>query len=116
MPGSCRAPCTWVRSTDVSLLDDVILSASGLLAFVIALYGIGRAMRTDNARRFDQYTNKLEHRVSALEDKLNLSERRRYQLEAILRAAGLPIPTWPDPEFDTAEPGTVLVSHNRSVS
>jgi hypothetical protein len=99
----------------VSLLNDAILSLCGLTAFVIALYGVGRAMRTDNARRFEQYTNKLEKRVSALEDKLNLSERRRYQLEAILRAAGLPITPWPDPEFDAAEPGTVLVHHSRSL-
>lgn len=98
----------------MSLLNDVVLSVCGLTAFVIALYGIGRAMRADNAKRFDKYTNKLETRVKALEDKLNLSERRRYQLEEILRAAGLPIPPWPDPEFAQTEPPTVYVPRSLS--
>jgi hypothetical protein len=97
-------------------IRDLLVTLGGFTAFVVALFGIGRAMRADNAKRFDAYTLGLEARVTALENKLNLSERRRYQLEAILRSAGLPIPPWPDPEFDTVDPGTLTITHHGSLS
>jgi hypothetical protein len=100
----------------MDLIHDLLLTAGGFAAFVVALFGIGRAMRADNAKRFDTYTRGLEVRVTALEKKLSLSEWRRYQLEAILRTAGLPIPPWPDPEFDNFDPGTLTITHHGSLT
>lgn len=98
------------------MTSDVSINLTGIAGFVVALFLIFLALRSDNAKRFDRYTRRLEERVSALETKLNLSERRRYQLEAILRAAGLSIPPWPDPENDNPEHGGVLIPNPRSAS
>lgn len=100
----------------MDFIQGLLLNAGGFVAFSVALFGVARAMRSDNAKRFDTYTRGLESRVTALENKLNLSERRRFQLEAILRAAGLAIPPWPDPEFDTVDPGTLTITHHGSLS
>jgi hypothetical protein len=100
----------------MDFIQGVLLNVGGFAALSVALFGIARALRADNAKRFDTYTARLESRVTALENKLNLSERRRYQLEAILRAAGLPIPPWPDPEFDTVDPGTLTITNHGSLS
>lgn len=91
-----------------------LVGVGGLGAFTLALLYIGRVIRADAAKRLDAYTSRLEGRVALLERKLARGERRRYQLEAILRSAGLPIPPWPDPD-DDAEPGAVLIPTQRSV-
>ena len=72
-------------------------------ALCLALFGVFSAMRRDNAKRFDRYTDRLEKRVTSLENRLELEQHRRYLLEAILRTAGVDIPPWSeDPQTATA--------------
>lgn len=80
----------------------------GLAAFTLALFAISRGIRADTARRMDRFTLRLEKRIRTLERRLDRAERRRYQLEAILRAAGIELPPWPldhdpDPDQDDIE-------------
>jgi hypothetical protein len=73
-------------------------------ALVLALFGIFTALRKDNTRRFDRYTDRLEHRISSLESRLDIEQHRRYLLEAILRASGIDVPPWAeDPETVSAD-------------
>jgi lipoate-protein ligase A len=72
-------------------------------AMALALFAVYSALRKDNAKRFDRYTDRLEKRVSSLEERLTVEQHRRFLLEALLRANGLEIPPWAeDPETVSA--------------
>lgn len=94
----------------------LVNDAGGLAALALALFFVARSIRADARfdRRLAQHSDRLEERIKVLEAKQVREERRRYQLEAILRAAGIPIPPWPDD--DTTDGGVVLIPRQRSAS
>jgi hypothetical protein len=61
-------------------------------AFILALFGIYRALRRDHLldRRVDAFTG----RVDLVERRLSRYQQRVYQLEAILRERGIDVPPW----------------------
>ena len=88
--------------------DQVLLFPGTGAALVLALFGVYKALSRDNAKRFDAYTERLEERLGSVERRLNRYQHRVYQLEAILRAHGIPVPPWTATPDDIDELGAHL--------
>lgn len=96
--------------------DQVLLLPGSAVALIFALFGVYKALSRDNAKRFERYTDKLESRLGAVERRLTRYQQRVYQLEAILRANGIPVPAWTATPDDIDELGAHLHDHPGDLS
>lgn len=83
-----------------------MITLGGGAALILALFAVARSMLVDTrlSRRIERYAGQLEDRIRKLERTQARQRSRIFQLEALLRLAGIPIPPWPASEDD--EPQT----------
>lgn len=79
----------------LQLLSDSGGMAVGLVTVALALFWLGRALRSDT-----RLSRRLEDRITKLETGQERDGRRIAQLENVLRAHGIPVPPWPITDDD----------------
>ena len=79
----------------IDLLNDVFNSGTSIVTIGALLWLLVRSLRTDV-----RLTRRLEHRLRSIEASNRRAYSRIFQLEDVLRGAGISIPPWSNPEPD----------------